>query len=231
MKGLFMIEKTLENLNNQGFIAYQLKCMVALIHHFGYDIEKWREILEYITDYTWLHCTYEKERGLRANSERDWFSYSGKYTPSSILMPVGIPQHSTNKLLFPCRVCGNCKYQFADYGADYGLCMNIPDCQYVKENYRFHGGGRYGLGDGVYRKSYELFLRTDFNLLRVLNNIMDNDTEMSDFFEEGRIVFVWDTLKVLDSLNVPHPDFDDIHEFAFGKENQCKRFSTLDLIQ
>ena len=224
--------KCLENLNNQGFIAYQLKCMVALIHHFGYDIEEWREILEYITDYTWLNCTFEKERGLRAGSEKGWAGERSRYWPEQILTPSVIYQDDINSRIIPCRVCGNCKYQFADYGADYGLCMNIPDCQYVKENYRFHGGGRYGRGDGVYKKSYELFLRTDFNLLRVLNNIMSNDSDLSyDFFEEGRIVFVWDTLKVLDSLKIPPPDFDDIHEFAFGKENERKRFSTLNLIQ
>ena len=69
-------------------------------------------------------------------------------------------------------------------------------------------------------------------LLRVLNNIFSNDTDLSyDFFDEGRVVFLRDSLKALDELSIPYPDCDDIHEYGFGEENETKRFSSVNLIK
>lgn len=226
------MEKCIENLNNQGRIAYQMKCINSIIEHFGYDYEEWREILEYISDYTLLHNTFEKEHGIRVETERMWNFYSCQYHPEEILTPWGIPQKGTNQCFFPCRACGRRKMQFEEYGATYGLCVNVLDCKYVKENYCYHSDEDNKFGKGVYKKSYELFLRTDFSLLRVLNNIFSNDTDLSyDFFEEGRVVFLQDSLKALDELGIPYPDCDDIHEYAFGEENDTKRFSSVNLIK
>lgn len=226
------MEKCIENLNNQGRIAYQMKCLNVLIDHFGYDYEEWREILEYISDYTWLVNTFEKERGIRAESERLWDYHSTKYCPENILTPWGIPQKGTNQRFYPCRICGRRKLQFEEYGATYGLCLNALDCKYVKENYRYNDDTEDKLGKGIYKKSFELFLRTDMRLLRVLNNIFSNDTDLSyDFFDEGRVVFLWDSLKALDELGIPYPDCDDIHEYAFGEENEFNRFSSVNLIK
>lgn len=226
------MKKCIENLNNQGRIAYQMKCINSIIEHFGYDYEEWREILEYISDYTWLVNTFEKERGIRAESERLWNYYSTKYCPENILKPWGIPQKGTKQLFYPCRACNRRKLQFEEYGATYGLCLNVLSCKYVKENYRFHDDTEDKRGKGVYKKNYELFLRTDLSLLRVLNNIFSNDTDLSyDFFDEGRVVFLWDSLKALDELGIPYPDCDDIHEYAFGEENEFNRFSSVNLIK
>lgn len=85
------MEKCIENLNDQGYIAYQMKCINSLIDHFGYDYEEWREILEYISDCTFLINTFEKERGIKAESERMWAYYSCHYQPSEVLKPWGIP--------------------------------------------------------------------------------------------------------------------------------------------
>ncbi len=226
------MKRCIENLNNQGRIAYQMKCINSIIEHFGYDYEEWREILEYISDYTWLHNTFDEVRGIRVECERLWNYYSSYYWPYEILMPVGIPQKGTNRRFSPCSACGRRKLQFEDFGATYGLCVNVSDCKYVKENYRFSGSGNFRLSDGIYKKSFELYLRTDFSLLRILNNIFSNDTDLSyDFFEEGRIVFLRDSLKALDELGIAYPDCNDIHEYAFGEENDTKRFSTVNLIK
>ena len=226
------MEKRIENLNNQGRIAYQMKCANAIIEHFGYDYEEWRGILEYISDYTWLVNTFDKVRGIRVECERLWNYYSSYYWSYEILMPVGIPQKGTNRRFIPCRTCDKRKMQFAEYGATYGLCLNALDCKYVKENYRYNDDTEDKLGKGIYKKSFELFLRTDMRLLRVLNNIFSNDTDLSyDFFDEGRVVFLWDSLKALDELGIPYPDCDDIHEYGFGEENDTKRFSSVNLIK
>lgn len=75
-------------------------------------------------------------------------------------------------------------------------------------------------------------MRTDFNLLRAVNNALNIDSDISyEFFEEGRVVYLWDTLKILDSLNIPYPNMEGIHDYAFGKENERFRFSTYNLIK
>jgi len=226
------MKKCIENLNNQGRIAYQMKCANALIEYFGYDYEEWREILEYISDYTWLHNTFDKVHGIRVECERLWNYYSGYYCPENILKPWGIPQKGTKQLFYPCRACSRCKLQFEEYGATYGLCLNVLDCSYVKGNYRYNDDTEDKRGKGIYKKNYELFLRTNLSLLRILNNIFSNDTDLSyDFFDEGRVVFLRDSLKALDELGIPYPDCDDIHEYAFGEENEFNRFSSVNLIK
>lgn len=151
------MKKCIQNLNNQGRIAYQMKCINSIIEHFGYDYEEWREILEYISDYTWLHNTFDKVHGIRVECERLWNYYSTKYCPEDILKPWGIPQKGTKQLFYPCRACSRRKLQFEEYGATYGLCLNVLSCKYVKENYRFHDDTEDKRGKGVYKKIMSFF--------------------------------------------------------------------------
>lgn len=221
----------LDRLNDHGLIAYHIKCLNALIEYFGYDYEDWREVMELLTDWTWLVNTFEKEHGLVAKSEYDCSTRVWNYAPSEILKPIGIPQKGTDKYIFPCDICGQAKYQFEAFGADNGLCMNMGSCRYVKENYRYHGGGKYGRGEGIYKRNYELYLKTDFNFLRALNNALTREDELTELFDEGRIVLLWDTLKIFYSLGLPYPDAEGIHEYAFGEDSITKRFSTRNLLK
>lgn len=227
-QGDFM-EKCIENLNDQGYIAYQMKCINSLIDHFSYDYEEWREILEYISDCTFLVNTFNKVRGIRAESDRMWDMYCCHYQPSEVLAPFGIPQKGTNRFFHPCRECSRKMPQYADRGATYGLCMNILDCKYVREK---HNDPYFKKRSPEEKRNYKLYLKTDLALLRVLEDIFSRPTDLAyDYFDEGWIVLLWDTLKVLDELKIPHPDCDDIHEYAFGEENNTKRFSTVNLIR
>jgi len=223
------MKKCIENLNDQGYIAYQMKCINALIEHFGYDYEEWREILEYISDCTFLVNTFEKERGIRAESERFWAMYCCYYQPSEVIKAFGIPQNGTKKLFYPCRECSRKKLQYAYMGAKYGLCLNILDCEIIKSPQNL---AHIETGNPVIKRNFELYMRTDIALLRVLENIFSRPTDLAyDYFDEGWVVLLRDTLKVLDELKIPYPDCDDIHEFAFGEENKTKRFSTVNLIK
>lgn len=226
------MKKTIDNLNNQGLMAYQIKCIIALIEHFEYNYEEWREILEYLTDYTWLTGVSENEHGIRATSCGKWAYESSKWLPESILRPFIMPVPDSKRCICVCDSCDHLKYQFSEYGATYGLCLNSHSCEYVRKKYELPRLKCSTSDEEFSKKIHELYMRTDFNLLRAVNNALSIDSDLSyDFFEDGRIVYLWDTLKVLDRLNIPYPDMEDIHEHAFGKENELFRFSTYNLIK
>ena len=100
----------LDKLNDSGLIAYHIKCLIALIDHFGYDYEDWREVMELLTDLTLMYGKSYEGKGLRSASVSDCEDKLWLYKPSEILEPVGIPQKGTNKYIVPCDVCGRTKY-------------------------------------------------------------------------------------------------------------------------
>lgn len=226
------MKKTIDNLNNQGLMAYQIKCIIALIEHFEYNYEEWREILEYLTDYTWLTGVSENEHGIRATSSGKWAYESSRWLPATILDPFLMPDANSKRNIWVCKNCNRLKYQFSEYGATYGLCLNSHSCEYVRKKYELPRLKSSTIDEKFKKKVHELYMRTDFNLLRAVNNALNIDSDISyEFFEKGRVVYLWDTLKILDSLNIPYPDMEGIHDYAFGKENERFRFSTYNLIK
>ena len=205
------MKKNIQKLNDTGLVAYQIKCIVALINYYKYDINEWQEVLEFICDYTYLINTFGKEHGLRSSSESTWDPESDKFLPQLVLKPVLL-----------CNGCKKLDLQFKEYGAKYGLCLNIKECQ-KDENDKF---------GNQHSKIFHLYINADFKLLRAVNNVLSHTSDISyDYFKDGRIVLLWDTLKIFDELGIPYPDFDGIHDYAFGENNITKRFSTYNLIR
>ena len=222
------MKKSIENLNNQGLVAYQLKCIVALINYFGYHLEEWREVLEVIADYTYFHRSFGKIKGRQIKSDRDWARDSCRYKPESVLTPC---RQDDGKAYCYCPDCHHKLIQFAEYNADYGLCLNMESCEYVKNNPRYNGFGFNFDFEDVRRRCYKLYVDKDFRLLIALNNVLSIDSDISyEFFDGDRSVYLRDTLKIFDELNIPYPSLEDIHEYAFGEENDLKAFSSYELL-
>ena len=47
-----MAEKKLRRLNIRGAYCYGIKLIIRLIGHYGYDLEEWRELLEFLCYFT-----------------------------------------------------------------------------------------------------------------------------------------------------------------------------------
>ncbi len=222
--------KSIADLNSQGIVAYQIKCIIALIEYFGYDYEEWRELLEKLSDYTCL-AVAEKESGyIHIPTNREWNYELDKFAPENYLQPFLTPVKKSRKIFLACDSCRMKKYQFDEYGAAYGLCVNSHSCENVRRRYDLPRAYINPRREEFTRKVYDWYMRTDFSVLTVLNNIINIDSDMSsDFFRGRKTVYLYDTLKTLDKLYIMRPDTADISEYAFGETRE--NFSCADLLK
>lgn len=224
--------KSFETFNLKGMFCYGLKCIVNLIDYYGYDFDDWHEMLMYMSDLTIINyvITPNGSTGRICANITDWDN-KNFYDPAEILQPIIISCQG-NKNFYPCESCEKSRWLFADYGAEDGFCLNFKDCEYVKNHYRYSRPDKNQYSEGIYRKCYDLYMRTDINLLRVIQDTFSIRYAIADeYFGGDRMPLIRDIWSVFDSLNIPVPTCDDLPDKCFGQWDRNNCFDSFNSIQ
>lgn len=226
-----MTNKTIKNLNCNGAYCYGIKLVVKLIDHYGYDYDEWQEVLNFLCDFTALENHYNE-------IYIAWCKKLQCYSPTGILAPVYILNYNGFENFYPCHHCKKTGWLFNEYGDDSSFCMNFKNCEYVKYHYRYtqlaYDSPDYKpITEGKYRKYYDLYMKTDITLLRIIEETLQicYGDLATDYFNNDHMPILYDMINTFKALGLPLPDCDDIPDEGFGEENERKRFSSLDLIK
>lgn len=210
-----MAEKRLRRLNIRGAYCYGIKLVVKLIGHFGYDFGEWRELLEFLCYYT-AHKDH--------NDMNVWREKLGYCSPTEILEPIVLDNHKGFEHYIPCDHCGKQRWVFGEYGADHTFCMNFKSCEYVTDHYRykrqtFRFPGQQIYSEGKYKEYYDLFMKTDINLLRMIQEtlMIAHGDAAYDYFDGNHVPIVFDMIYEFEKLGLTAPDCEDIPDKGFGE--------------
>ena len=226
------MSKSFEALNLKGMFCYGLKCIVKLINYYEYDFSDWDEMLMFMSDLTIIDyvVTLNGSKGRICSDITDW-NNKNFYDPVEILQPIIMPCQG-KKNFYPCESCEKNSWLFAEYGVEDWFCLNFKECQYVKDHYRYTRPNKNQYSVGAYKKCYDLYMRTDINLLRVIQDTLSIKYSIADeYFDGDRMPLIRDICTVFDSLNIPVPTCDDLHDKCFGKWDRDNCFDSYELIQ
>ena len=226
------MSKSFETLNLKGMFCYGLKCIVKLIDYYGYDFSDWNEMLVFMSDLTIIDyvVTPNGGKGKVCVNIIDWDN-KNFYDPTEILQPIIMPYQGKSNF-YPCENCGKSQWLFAEYGIEDGFCLNFKNCEYVKNHYRYNCSDKNQYSEGIYRKLYDLYMRTDISLLRVIQDTFSIKYALTDeYFGGERILLIKDIWEVFENLDIPIPSCADLPDKCFGKWGRDNCFDSFELIQ
>ena len=226
-----MIEKTIKNLNCNGAYCYGIKLVIRLIDHYGYNRDEWHEVLDIL-------CERTTFKGNDHERHRTWIKNIEYCSPTSALEPIVIQDPKAAQNFFPCDDdCENPCWIFSEYGDEGTFCTNFTNCKYVKDHYRYtrqadDNPGKNQYAEGKYREYYDLYMRTDINLLRIIEETLQiayGDLAF-EYFDGDHMPVLYDMINAFEALGLPLPDCDDIPDEGFGEENRKCCFDCSHLI-
>ena len=216
------VGKEFYELNYKGLFCYGLKVIVKLIKHFNYDYSEWYDLLVGMSDRTLI------DPSSSSVGRRSKYWEMGKYSPDEILLPVFMPDEN-GKEFYPCDICGRSRWLYGE-DAEYCFCLNFKNCGYVKNHYRYNRPDKNQYSVGEYKKYYELYMKTDINLLRVVYDTMAlAEGALGELLNGDRIPLIADMLNVCKDIGAEPPDLSGIPKEGFGKECDCS-FDCIGLI-
>lgn len=221
------VGREFNELNRAGLYCYGLKVIVKLIKHFGYDYNKWYELLLGMSDYTLIR----ESEGIVGRFSKYWGAI-GDYSPEEILTPIFIP-HKDIKNFYPCDHCGRQNWLYGMYEEE-DFCLNLKNCGYVRDHYRYNRPDKNKYSVGKYKEYYDMYMETDISLLRVIYDtfkIAEPGDLISFFDDNNRTIIIADMIKVCRSLGVEPPDLSGIPEEGYGDKYHIRSFDSIGLIE